>query len=476
MDGVAIGDAVEDLVLSCYDDKKCYTIDTQNMRKDRHGTYHRRTRKIMESAQWIISQPAFVWEDIFVKCDFLLSNDDGLFDLIEVKAKNTIRKKTKEAPLLDQLIADVSIQAYVLKRVLKEKFSWKVQIAHLNKSYKKDGLIDPKALVLKEDVTTELMTDEQIESCLQQMREKLVLKEKDFNQAFPYDGTDHMIYFWFPAPKKSIWSIPRLSSQKKKELYEQWRTLVEHFSMFDIDFFTNKKGEESTASQWMQKYQLWKKIVDKDALKQELAKLSYPLYFYDYETVSGPVPEIEQTVPWQQCVVQYSMHKLDESGKIHHYEWLIDPAAEKSDKLLQSFIHDTNEGRDGTFIVWNKCFENKRNEERWGLYHQYKEALWNINKRTYDLMDIFKQLIYFHQDFEWSSSIKKVLPVVTDVSYEGLAIANGWLASKVLMKRLKKEIPEAKREKAREKLLEYCKMDTRAMLIIRKELVKEIGL
>gem|GEM_PF-4253867 len=44
------------------------------------------------------------------------------------------------------------------------------------------------------------------------------------------------------------------------------------------------------------------------------------------------------------------------------------------------------------------------------------------------------------------------------------------------MKRLKKEIPEAKREKAREKLLEYCKMDTRAMLIIRKELVKEIGL
>gem|GEM_PF-5450018 len=49
--------------------------------------------------------------------------------------------------------------------------------------------------MLKEDVTTELMTDEQIESCLQQMREKLVLKEKDFNQAFPYDGTDHMIYF-----------------------------------------------------------------------------------------------------------------------------------------------------------------------------------------------------------------------------------------------------------------------------------------
>ncbi len=60
MDGLAIGQSVEDLVKQIYPDKKIYLIDTEKMRSNRHGTYHQRTIKVMEGATGIIYQPAFM--------------------------------------------------------------------------------------------------------------------------------------------------------------------------------------------------------------------------------------------------------------------------------------------------------------------------------------------------------------------------------------------------------------------------------
>lgn len=47
------------------------------------------------------------------------------------------------------------------------------------------------------------------------------------------------------------------------------------------------------------------------------------MYFYDYETLSRPVPLMQGTCPWQQVVVQYSVHRLDADGTISHKEAII---------------------------------------------------------------------------------------------------------------------------------------------------------
>jgi hypothetical protein len=68
---------------------------------------------------------------------------------------------------------------------------------------------------------------------------------------------------------------------------------------------------------------LWQQaqtVIDTDALAQELNTLKYPLYFYDYETVSSPIPLFDGTHPWQQVVVQYSLHTVYEDGTHDHYE------------------------------------------------------------------------------------------------------------------------------------------------------------
>jgi len=39
-------------------------------------------------------------------------------------------------------------------------------------------------------------------------------------------------------------------------------------------------------------------------------------------------------------------------------------------------------------------------------------------------MDIFRDLAYFDPDFGGSCSIKKVLPVVSKITYDGMTVSN----------------------------------------------------
>jgi hypothetical protein len=57
-------------------------------------------------------------------------------------------------------------------------------------------------------------------------------------------------------------------------------------------------------------------------------------------------------------------------------------------------------------------------------YPEYAEALIAINEKTFDLMEVFSKLNYFDKRFNGSSSIKKVLPVLTDIRYDDLEVNN----------------------------------------------------
>jgi hypothetical protein len=66
------------------------------------------------------------------------------------------------------------------------------------------------------------------------------------------------------------------------------------------------------------------------------------------------------------------------------------------------------------------------------LYPEYAEAFETINNHTFDLMTIFSDLLYFDRRFLGSASIKKVLPVLTDISYDDLEVGNGGVAMNLL--------------------------------------------
>ena len=75
---------------------------------------------------------------------------------------------------------------------------------------------------------------------------------------------------------------------------------------------------------------------------------------------------------------------------------------------------------------------------------------------------------------EGSYSIKKVLPaLVPDLSYEDLAIANGGDASAAFFN-LREETDTEQIKATREALLEYCGLDTLAMVRILEKLYTQV--
>lgn len=74
------------------------------------------------------------------------------------------------------------------------------------------------------------------------------------------------------------------------------------------------------------------------------------MFFYDYETISRPVPLLEGTRPWQQVVVQYSVHRMDEDGTISHKEAIIASGASDNMTIVEQLVQDLERG-EGMYVV-----------------------------------------------------------------------------------------------------------------------------
>ena len=473
MDWAAIGQSVEDMVKELYKGKTIVEIDTKNLDfKNWHQSYHEKSSKVLDDKADVLYQAGFATDTLFVKTDFLVKNESWTYDLMEVKSKNSIRNDNKDQTLIDELVADVSFQKYVLEKTLWEKFSGNCYIMYLNKEFKKHGEIIPSEILKQELVNDDLMTNDAIEWILTTMGSDLFLSSVAFDEKYPYDWWDYSIFSWQDVPKKSIWNIAGIDKKKKKLLYEAWKLFIDDVTDEDVlTILCNKDGWESKSSKFMNLRKQGETVVDKEEIHQRLSALIFPLFFYDYETISFPIPVLEWIWPRGQTVVQYSVHKIEADWTITHKDCIIQPWETNNKRIITSIVEDLEHGN-GTYIVWNKAFECGRNKESWILYPEFAAAFETINNNTFDLMTIFSDQLYFDRRCLWSASIKKVLPVLTDISYDGLEVGNGWDAMNVLYQIQQGNIKGNELEQSVKNLLTYCEQDTWAMVRI-WEVVKE---
>lgn len=101
-------------------------------------------------------------------------------------------------------------------------------------------------------------------------------------------------------------------------------------------------------------------------------------------------------------------------------------------------------------------------------------SLEGILNRLVDLLRIVTGYVY-HPDFKGSYSIKKVLPVlVPDLSYKELPVADGSTAIMRFARMARGQIAPADIEQTRRDLLQYCKMDTYAMVRLHEKLYEMV--
>jgi hypothetical protein len=111
------------------------------------------------------------------------------------------------------------------------------------------------------------------------------------------------------------------------------------------------------------------------------------------------------------------------------------------------------------------------NEEIGERLSSYASQMERINGQVQDLRDVFAKQHFVHPSFRGSTSIKAVMPIlVPELSYDGLAIKEGTMASEQWWKMTADDTPAGERERIAQELRAYCGLDSYAMYAIWKKL------
>ena len=202
--------------------------------------------------------------------------------------------------------------------------------------------------------------------------------------------------------------------------------------------------------------------------------LLYPRYYLDFETIAFAVPRWANTRPYQQVPFQFSCHVELAPGTVAPSSFLstdgTDPRRAFAMAVIEAvnpeLLHDLGlqERMPGPVLVYNAAFERKRIEELAGTFPDLADALLAINERIVDLLPITRQH-YYHAQMRGSWSLKAVLPTIgAGLGYDGLAVANGGMAQDAFLEMIDVDTESERKEALRQGLLDYCALDTHALL------------
>lgn len=386
---------------------------------------------------------------------------EGTWDMYEVKQSTRVK---------DGHIPDLAIQKYCFEKA-GHKLR-KVYLTHINNEYVRNGEIDPDELFIDVDMTKSLV------GATNEIKKKVKAFEKvlDAPKApdiepgdqcekpyiCPYcemcNGEDepHTIYDLSYGGK----TVTRLEEAG----IEYVKDIPDDFEITNHRHFAHIQAIKTD-----------KPFVEPKELKKFLNALQYPLYFFDFETVSRAIPLFDNSRPFQMIPFQYSLHVQEEpNGPCEHLEFLMEDNKDPRPRIIKRMLAEL--GKKGSIVAYNISFEKKRIEELARDFPKHAPGLMRLLPRFWDLIIPFRKGWYSHKDFRGSASIKDVLPVlVPSLSYKNLEVQQGDMASLIAEQRYAEELDESEWKKQRSELLKYCELDTLAMVEILKKLYELIS-
>lgn len=375
-----------------------------------------RTQDAIKNGTQVLFQPRFEWQDFTCICDIVSFVGDKEVDLYEIKASTSAKVEHE---------FDLAFQTAVLEGTgLKVRNTY---VIHVNNQYVRHGAIEADKINHIEDVTIKV-----------RKRSDATAKYMPLALATAQQKT-------MPDPSPDL---AKLGS--KKSWLQVYEAIVPQ---------PPKEYPADTAP-----------TIQHDKVTDFLGQLKYPLYFLDYETLMSLVPYFDGHRPYQQVPFQYSLHilqspdaELDWKEYLHHDN--CDPALPLAEQLIKDI------GYSGSVLVWYEGFEKARNSELGEMLPEYKDAMDAINNRVVDLMVPFKSKWYDDPRFEGSASIKQVLPVICpELSYKDLGIQEGGSAQRLWMEAVLDNKRADQKDQILADLIEYCKLDTLAMVEIFRKL------
>jgi hypothetical protein len=388
---------------------------------------------------------AFRYDGIFVKVDILHKGKSG-WELYEVKSSTGYK---------DIYQPDISVQYYVLHGAgipVTRAF-----LVHINNQYVRQGDIDPFELFTIIDMTDSV---EAFQTSVKEEIEKQ--KEMLMGDVPPIDigpwcsnpyGCDFMGHCWQHIPEMSVFSL-RGNKVLQLALYNRGIVSLDDVVPDELP---------PTQRQQVQAIREKKICIQTDGIRSFLGSLWYPLYFLDFETFADAVPRFDGIRPYQNVPYQYSLDYLENtSAPLQHHEYLaepwIDPRAELTGNLL-SQIPDN-----ACVLAYVAGFEKGVLQDLALWFPAYADKIQRITSNLIDLAYPFQKRLLYHWQFNGSYSLKSVLPaLVPELGYDGMEIRDGEMAG-IAYSRMQISSDPKEIEQIRTALLEYCRLDTFAMV------------
>jgi Domain of unknown function(DUF2779) len=214
-----------------------------------------------------------------------------------------------------------------------------------------------------------------------------------------------------------------------------------------------------------------------EGLREELAGLTYPLGFMDFETLGPAIPRYPGMRPHDAIPFQWSLHTVRAPGAApEHAEFLPTDAGDPRRRFLESLVKAA--GETGSLVVYSG-FEGRQLDQLAAWFPDLAPGVERLRARLWDLLPVMRRHVE-HPGFLGSFSLKRVLPVlIPTLGYDDLEVAEG-LAAGPVWDRLVRGLADGTLDAAEAARLEtalraYCRQDTLAMVELVRELARGVG-
>lgn len=413
------------------------------------------TRDAFESGAQAVIEAAFFSELGRTRIDIVLQDNEGLLHLIEIKASARLKPAHQRG---------MAWQTFMVESAGYTVASCQIWTVNRNYVLKSSGL-NLNQFFSRHDITDGVR--ERLEKVGKEHHEALkvlplqsppkVAVGSHCNRPHPCEFKDICIPVEEIPDDDNLLDIPECGLGTREKLLAQGIRRIEDIDNLD-DFEPHQKRAIISIQNGAPR--------GSKELAQKLTDLSYPIHHIDFESYALTIPRFVSMQPFESLPFQFSNHIEYADGHVEHrtflYEGREDPRLAFSEALISAV------GTKGTLCIYSN-YETVAIQRLAEVFPEYRKALLEIAKRTFDLAHLIKHNFY-HPEFNGSYSLKSVLPaLVGDMGYEGLIIKDGRHAMESYMATIDHQ-DESERQRVFSALHEYCAVDSFALLRIRHEL------
>ena len=417
------------------------------------------TQQLIDEGAPVIAEASFAFDGLFCSVDILKMLGGKDVAVYEVKSSTSVKP---------QYLQDAAFQQYVLTALGYRVVS--CNIVHLNNKYVRMGALDLQQLFTIVDVTSgTLALQPEVKANIDRIRTYMEQETEPAMQvgmhcSKPYD-CGFFGYCTRDLPQPNIFNVMGPQEERKFALCQ--KGIVSYQDLADHDALTPRQ-------MFPVLHELHKKppIIERDQIRAFLDGITYPIYFFDFESYMSAIPPYDNTHSNQHLVFQYSLHILEsEDAPLQHKEFLAQPGVDPRRAVAEQMCADIP--RDVCILAWSKGFERGQVKALADLFPDLSDHLMALYENFVDLRYPFQQRWYYCREMKGSDSIKAVLPALfpddPTLDYHNLEGVNKGDKAAAGYGQMAQLSPE-EQEALRKQLLAYCKLDTYAMVKILEKL------